>query len=85
LRRTATRDGRRSRGRQPGSNRIGWPPDAPDQRAPEKVGTVGRLRNVEHLFVASRSDVHARLRAAGLLPAATESTQCSSAAIPTEA
>jgi len=34
----------------------------------EKVGTVGRLRNVEHLFVASRSDVEGRLSAAGLLP-----------------
>ncbi len=51
----------------------------------EKVGTVGRLRNVEHLFVASRSDVHARLRAAGLLPAEAEATPCSSADVPTEA
>jgi adenine-specific DNA-methyltransferase len=38
----------------------------------EKVGTVGRLRNVEHLFVASRSDVQGRLRAAGLLPPEAE-------------
>ncbi len=51
----------------------------------EKVGTVGRLRNVEHLFVASRSDVQARLRAAGLLPAEGESATCLSTDSPTEA